>query len=110
MYVIGTAAGLQKIGLATDPRVRLATLQTALPFNLILHAAVRVPSAQAHTVERRAHDLLADVCARSEWFHATPVEAIAAVREAANPPKPVPPEWRPSNVLAGALPLFSYRR
>ncbi len=110
VYVIGPAAGLQKVGIATDPRARLAALQTAVPFNLVLHAAVRVPFAQAHTVERRAHKLLADVCARNEWFHCTPEEAIAAVQEAARPPKPVPPEWQPAQVLAGALPLFAYRR
>ncbi len=110
VYVIGPVAGLQKVGLATDPRSRLAALQTAVPFNLVLHAAVRVPFGDAHAVERRAHRLLADVCARNEWFHATPAEAIAAVQDAANPPKPVPPEWRPANVLAGALPLFAYRR
>lgn len=110
IYVIGPAVGLQKVGLATDPRSRLATLQTAVPFNLILHAAVRVPFGEAHAVERRAHRLLADVCARNEWFHATPEEAIAAVHAAASPPKPVPPEWRPAAVLAGALPLFAYRR
>ncbi len=110
VYVIGPAIGLQKVGLATDPRQRLATLQTAVPFNLVLHAAVRVPFAEAHKVERRAHRLLADVCARNEWFHATPAEAIAAVEEAARPPSPVPAEWRPAQVLAGALPLFAYRR
>ncbi len=110
VYVIGPAAGLQKVGIATDPRSRLAALQTAVPFNLILHAAVRVPFAQAHAVERRAHKLLADVCARNEWFHCTPEKAIAAVQEAATPSKPIPPEWRPASVLAGALPLFAYRR
>ncbi len=110
VYVIGPAIGLQKVGLATDPRQRLATLQTAVPFNLVLHAAVRVPFAEAHKVERRAHRLLADVCARNEWFHATPAEAIAAVEEAARPPSSVPAERRPAQVLAGALPLFAYRR
>jgi hypothetical protein len=34
----------------------------------------------------------------------------AAVEEAARPPSPVPAEWRPAQVLAGALPLFAYRR
>ncbi len=97
----GPRRGCKRSALATDPRVRLATLQTAVPFNLVLHAAVRVPFAQAHAVERRAHKLLADVCARNEWFHATPAEAIAAVEEAANPPKPVPPEWRPAQRAGG---------
>ncbi len=37
IYVIGPAIGLQKVGLATDPKARLATLQTACPFDLFLH-------------------------------------------------------------------------
>ena len=110
VYVIGPQVGLQKVGLATDPRARMAQLQTAVPFDLVLHLALRVPFCDAHTIERRAHRALANVCARNEWFHATPAEAVAAVRAAAALPKPVPAEWRPAQVLAGALPLFAYRR
>jgi hypothetical protein len=106
IYVIGPEQGLQKVGLATDPRSRLATLQTASPFDLLLHASVAVPFGHAHTIERHAHRLLVRSCVRNEWFETTPADAIAAVHAAgapwikkaaalaapANPP--VPSEWR----------------
>ena len=101
IYVIGPPVGLQKVGIATDPRQRLATLQTACPFDLFLHMAVAVPFEDAHTIERRAHRLLARSCIRNEWFEATPAEAIAAVQSATAPgeaaklaAQPTPAEWR----------------
>ncbi len=101
IYVIGPLIGLQKVGIATDPRQRLATLQTACPFDLFLHLAVAVPFEEAHAIERRAHRLLARSCIRNEWFEATREEAIQAVQSAAtlrSPTKPVthptPAEWR----------------
>jgi hypothetical protein len=135
IYVIGPAVGLQKVGIATDPRSRLATLQTACPFDLVLHVAIPVPFGEAHAIERRAHRALARSCVRNEWFEATPVEAVAAVKGAIRPQMTdveVPAEWRigrsqrgPSrsaNVLAkqadgpaqslklSPLPLFEFRR
>ncbi len=115
VYVIGPAAGLQKVGLATDPRSRLAALQTACPFDLHLHVAVSVPFGEAHAIERRAHRALAKACVRNEWFSVTPAEAVAAVREAANPPDevaaPLPEEWRPRPAPdLDVLPLFGFRR
>ena len=106
IYVIGPEQGLQKVGLATDPRSRLATLQTASPFDLLLHASVAVPFGHAHAIERQAHRLLVRSCVRNEWFETTPGDAIAAVHAAAtpwirkgapasvpvNPPAPI--EWR----------------
>ena len=83
VYVIGPPVGLQKVGIATDPRQRLATLQTACPFDLFLHLAVAVPFGEAHAIERRAHRLLARFCVRNEWFEATREEAICAVQTAA---------------------------
>lgn len=104
IYVIGPAIGLQKVGLATDPRARLATLQTACPFDLILHASVAVPFGHAHAIERAAHRLLVRSCVRNEWFETTPAEAIAAVHAAAAPwakipvsapiSQALPAEWR----------------
>ena len=106
IYVIGPEQGLQKVGLATDPRSRLATLQTASPFDLLLHASVAVPFGHAHTIERQAHRLLVRSCVRNEWFETTPADAIAAVHAAAVPwikkgaplsapaNPPVPAEWR----------------
>ncbi len=101
LYVIGPSQGLQKVGIATEPKQRLATLQTAVPFDLHLHLAVAVPFHEAHAVERRAHRLLARSCVRNEWFETTPAEAIAAVRSATAPTnvakpvaQPAPAEWR----------------
>ena len=101
IYVVGPQVGLQKVGLATDPRSRLATLQTACPFDLFLHIAVAVPFGDAHAIERGAHRLLARSCVRNEWFEATPAEAIAAVKSAAAPhamprhaAQATPTEWR----------------
>jgi hypothetical protein len=98
IYVIGPPVGLQKVGIATDPKARLATLQTAVPFDLHLHLAIAVPFDDAHVIERRAHRLLARSCVRNEWFETSPAEAIAAVQTAVEPrpmAKPAAPtEWR----------------
>lgn len=102
VYVIGPAQGLQKIGLATDPQSRLAALQTASPFDLLLHVAVAVPFGAAPAIERQAHRLLVRSCVRNEWFETTPTEAIAAVYSAALPwlkktqPRSLPPPVHPS--------------
>jgi hypothetical protein len=128
VYVIGPPVGLQKVGLATDPKQRLATLQTACPFDLFLHLAVAVPFAEAHAIERRAHRLLARSCVRNEWFEVSPADAIAAVKSAAAPregaklvAQQTPAEWHISRakmpdraapelkeVPRKPLPLFDY--
>ena len=98
VYVIGPPVGLQKVGIATDPKQRLATLQTACPFDLFLHLAVAVPFGEAHAIERRAHRLLARSCVRNEWFETTRDEAIKAVQTAAARTTGLvhvaPDEWR----------------
>ena len=123
IYVIGPTVGLQKVGIAPDPRQRLATLQTACPFDLFLHLAVAVPFGDAHAIERRAHRLLARSCVRNEWFEATREEAIHAVQTAVaptSPAKPVahpaPAEWRISRAERRSAapppldPLIAYGR
>lgn len=55
MYVIGPAQGLQKVGIATDPQLRLAALQTGNPVELSVRVAVPVPFGEAHAIERHAH-------------------------------------------------------
>jgi hypothetical protein len=66
--VIGPTRGLQKIGMATDPQARLASLQTASPIDLLIHAAIAVPFGAAPDVEHQAHCLLGRMCVRNEWF------------------------------------------
>ena len=137
IYVIGPQQGLQKVGLATDPQSRLTTLQTASPFDLVMHAAVAVPFREAHSVERRAHQLLARSRVRNEWFETSPAEAMAAIHSASAPFKgsatrapdpsviwPASSTWRISRAPQGArtpcstwgdhlgdgLPLFEFSR
>ncbi|WP_459677882.1 GIY-YIG nuclease family protein [Acidisoma sp. 7E03] len=83
--MIGPEKGLQKVGMATDPRVRLATLQTASPQDLMIHAAIGVPFGAAPEVESQAHRLLGRMQVRNEWFAITPAEAVFAVYTAALP-------------------------
>ena len=85
VYVIGPTRGLQKIGMAIDPQARLAALQTASPVDLLIHAAIAVPFGADPDVEHQAHRLLGRMCVRSEWFEATPAEALFAVYTAALP-------------------------
>ena len=123
IYVIGPSQGLQKVGIATDPKQRLATLQTAVPFDLHLHLAVAVLFHEAHAIERRAHRLLAKACVRNEWFETTPADAMAAVRSATAPrevakpvAQPTPAEWRISRAERRPVtpppldPLIAYGR
>ena len=129
VYVIGPETGLQKVGLATDPKARLAALQTASAHDLVLHVAVPVPFGEGHAVERRAHRALARCCVRNEWFDTTPAEAMAAVRSAAAPRMALPEqpgggerrlgrgEHPPAKLASqplrapvhGALPLFEFQ-
>lgn len=85
VYVIGPEKGLQKVGMATDPRIRLATLQTASPQDLMIHAAIGVPFGVAPEVESKAHRLLGRMQVRNEWFAITPAEGLFAVYTAALP-------------------------
>ena len=87
IYVIGPLEGAQKVGLTTDPKARLATLQTGCPQELVIHVAVRVPFGEAHAVERRAHRLLEQSKVKNEWFDITPEGGIAAVLAARNFPR-----------------------
>ena len=101
VYVIGPPVGLQKVGIAPDPKQRLATLQTACSFDLFLHLATAVPFDQAHAIERRAHRILSRSCVRNEWFETTPAEAIKAVQAALAPRPsagPTPAEWKASRL------------
>jgi hypothetical protein len=115
--VVGPEQGLQKVGLAIDPQSRLAAFQTASPFDLLLHASVAVPFADAHAIERQAHRLRVRSCVRNEWFETTPTDAIAAVHAAATPwirkaqpldrpvAQPSPSEWRISRAQRRAVSL-----
>ena len=82
VYVItdGTAT---KIGIATDARTRMCSMQSGNPRRLTLHAFVRTSSmTEARRAEIAAHEALGAVRALGEWFNVTPVMALAVVRAA----------------------------
>jgi hypothetical protein len=103
VYVIGPTRGFQKIGIATNPQSRLAALQTASPVDLLIHAAIAVPFRAAPDVEHQAHRLLGRMCVRSEWFEATPAEALFAVYTAALPWMEKLTIWRPVEPLIASV-------
>jgi len=82
VYVIGSEAGLQKVGLARDPQNRLRNLQCGNHSPLRLVAAFSVSPALAHPTEAYAHYLLRSARAHGEWFAVSPDGAASAVEEA----------------------------
>lgn len=73
LYVVGAAGGTRhKIGVASRPRKRLATLQVGSPYKLNIKALYAFPSRIAAVdAERRMHDALEDRWATGEWFVAS---------------------------------------
>lgn len=56
-----------KIGFSADPEIRLANLQSGVPFELkILHTVVG-----GETVERKLHEMFSGIRVRGEWFRKT---------------------------------------
>lgn len=88
VYVIGPAGGPYKVGVATDPEHRLATLQTGFPSKLMLHQAH--PHQHAMHVEQVTHETLSDKRLAGEWFSATLDEIAEAIEMAVNSPLPLP--------------------
>lgn len=77
LYFIRATTGEIKIGVAYDPRARLATLQCGNPRPLTLTLAVEL--ADAPRVERELHALLHEYRLTGEWFE--PSEAVLDVIE-----------------------------
>ena len=71
--------GPVKIGMARDVRKRMATLQTACPFDLRLLAAIDGSA----DLERELHQRFAEHRLRGEWFLPVP-ELLAHVQEVAS--------------------------
>ena len=82
VYVIGDPNGPQKIGMARDPKNRLASLRTANMAVLVLVVAVPVSRELVGAAEHYAHWLLRDNHARGEWFSVSPQVAERAVNDA----------------------------
>lgn len=68
LYAI-SCPGHVKVGIASDPKRRLANLQSAAPFKLTLEYAMRLRSRTAAVLaERTAHDMLREHSTSGEWF------------------------------------------
>lgn len=80
VYVVGSDDGPMKIGIAIDPRNRLAELQVGHPFKLKVLRTWKHEAA-AH-IELAAHKILRGNRLQGEWFSVSPEEAIAAVERA----------------------------
>jgi len=67
VYMLAASGGdFYKIGRTKCPKQRFSNLQTACPFDLILIAGIRTPSASL--VESHYHDQLSDYRVKGEWF------------------------------------------
>jgi hypothetical protein len=82
LYVIQGAAGFVKIGVTTDPRARLAALQTGSPYPLAFVAIAATPG-PGFDIEEAAHALLDSQRAEGEWFRVNPRLAMEAIAVAA---------------------------
>lgn len=79
LYVM-TCETFTKIGLATDPILRLASLTGSIPFQVALHNAYRVPRDIAVLSESWCHRKLHAYWHRAEWFAVEPEDALAVVK------------------------------
>lgn len=82
LYVIEGAPGLVKVGITSDPRARLAALQTACPYPLEFAAILATPG-HGYDIEGAAHAILGPHRGTGEWFRVPPRVAIEAIRLAA---------------------------
>jgi T5orf172 domain len=65
-----------KIGIANNPRARIATFQTAAPFRLSLFGAVLMPRHNASICERLIHEHMQADRLHGEWFSVHPGLAL----------------------------------
>jgi Meiotically up-regulated gene 113 len=83
VYVITGAHNMCKIGISTDPELRLAALQTGSHVPLKLHYVLVLKTIDPRAVEVEAHRILDKHRCAGEWFDVTPEIAEAAVNRAA---------------------------
>lgn len=82
VYVIQGAPGLVKIGVTTDPRTRLANLQTGSPYPLEFVAIAATPG-DGYDIEATAHLALGLYQVSGEWFRISPRAAVEELARAA---------------------------
>jgi hypothetical protein len=81
VYVI-SSMGRAKIGIATNPEVRMGYLQLACPFELRLEISVGFPTRRAaRDVEKALHVQFAAHRLWGEWFSADPTVVVEALRK-----------------------------
>lgn len=90
-FILAPESRRMKIGIAKDPRQRLAALQTGNCEPLMLLGTIETDASEARPFERELHDCWAAWHIRGEWFHAIP-ELIQFAQEARDPPPPLTPE------------------
>lgn len=82
VYIIAKIRGNKplapvKIGISSNPQKRIAGLQTASPFPLVLLATFFCSSRKmAEIMEAGFHDIHADRRLSGEWFSISPMEAV----------------------------------
>lgn len=81
VYVIASAVGVTKIGVANSPKFRLAGMQSGSPVPLSLFNSIKVPHLLAQQVEARCHKKLAEFHSHGEWFKVSPDIAWKCVQE-----------------------------
>lgn len=79
VYVIGTPSGPFKIGVATNLRDRLSSIQTGSHLRMAALHAVVVPASHACAVESHAHKQLKPFWISGEWFNVSVDQAKAAI-------------------------------
>jgi len=81
VYVI-SSMGRTKVGIATDPQVRMGYLQLVCPFELKLEVSVAFPTRrEARDVERALHVEFATDRLWGEWFNVEAAPMIEALRQ-----------------------------
>lgn len=83
IYVIRADDGRTKVGISTNPRRRLRSLQSGNAAKLSLGYQRPISRELAIRIERRAHWLMQAVHVHGEWFLASVEEATEAVNSAA---------------------------
>ena len=79
LYVIGTARGLQKVGISRNPEMRRLVLSQQSGLALKLWLLVGGAAIEPAALERSVHGRLKTARREGEWFAVTPAEATAVV-------------------------------
>lgn len=82
IYILGSARGSKKIGLARRPALRRRGVQTGSDKRIDVLHAVEIPLDRARDIERRAHWLLRAHRLDGEWFRVSLRAAKLAVLQA----------------------------